>query len=148
MTPSCTQYFCHTWKTVIHKVTIRTRPLNHLSKLNCSLCQNILTVQLSWSPVGAECLITRLLQDSAECPCCHTDHLQDSTTAIRRASPLVVTMLGSVCVWFVGSVEGTWNGNITVSTPDQGLIDPRSKYRAKQTSDIIQYPMCYYALGM
>lgn len=74
-----------------------------ITELYCSLCRNILCSPVELVKCGkivcADCLSSKL-QQTLECPCCHTDHLHlhDFSTEIRKAPPLVVSMLGSVCV--------------------------------------------------
>ena len=72
------------------------------SQFNCPLCKDLLKspVQLATcgSVVCAECLCSRIGdQESLLCPCCNLDHI-DPFSSITPAPPLVVNVIGSLCV--------------------------------------------------
>lgn len=73
-----------------------------LAELSCPICADILRepVELTTcrSVVCADCLCKWLQHhDKLTCPCCYSGHLEDYNT-IQQASPLVVTLLKSICV--------------------------------------------------
>ena len=73
-----------------------------LAEFKCPLCRNLLRSPVELVPcrkvVCAECLCQEINDhNSLVCPCCNTDHLQDYST-IRAATPLVVNVLGSLCI--------------------------------------------------
>ena len=70
--------------------------------LECPICCSILRrpVELitCGSVICAECLCGWLqCQNSFNCPCCYSDHLQDFST-IRKPPPLVISLLESLCL--------------------------------------------------
>ncbi len=72
-----------------------------VSEFNCPICFKVLRspIQLvnCGSVVCAECLCSKI-GDSLVCPCCNSDHLQNFSTSIRPPPPLVVKVIGGLCI--------------------------------------------------
>lgn len=70
------------------------------SHLTCRICSKLLLSPVELATCGsivcAQCLCTWLDSSKSSCPCCHSQHIEDTTT-IRSASEIVLGMLGSLC---------------------------------------------------
>ena len=72
------------------------------SKLQCPICCDFLCAPIELVTCGsivcAECCCTWLKHcNGLTCPCCYSSHISDYNT-IRTAYPLILSMLGSLCV--------------------------------------------------
>ena len=74
-----------------------------LSELVCPICCDIIRSPVELvtceSVVCAECICLWLQhKNELVCPCCYSNHLQNYTTTIRRATSLTLHFLGTLCV--------------------------------------------------